>query len=356
MNKIKNKMPELGKISPEIFNEIIYPNLGHKSKDILVGPQHGVDCGIVDLGNNKVMAVTCDPFYIVPQYGWEKASWFAFHILASDISTTGLKPQFFSVDLNLPPEITEEEFYVMWKTLSDECKKYNISILTGHTAKYAGCNYPMVGGAFMMAIGDKDKYITTNMAKEGDLIIITKGAAIEAAAIMASTFPNRIVEEFGEEFLNSAKELFYSMSTFEDAMTVAEYGVRDRGATTMHDATECGIYGGIFEIAKASNKGIILYKDKIILDERVEKICKLFNMDPYTSISEGSLIITARPEHAENIVNLLKSKGINASVCGEITSPEKGMKLIENGKERKLEHPVIDPFWQAFERESENLK
>lgn len=348
---IKNRMPSLGKISPEVFNEIIYPNLGYKSPYILKGPHHGIDCGVVDMGDNKVMAVTCDPFYIVPNYGFEKASWFAFHILASDISTTGLKPEFFSVDLNLPPNMKDEEFHAMWESLSAECEKYKVSIITGHTAKYAGCNYPMIGGAFMMARGDKDKYITPDMAEEGDLLIITKGAAIEAAAIMAATFSGKIIEAFGSEFNESAQKLFYSMSTLEDALTVSKYGIRDKGATTMHDATECGIYGGVFEVARASHKGIRLYKDKIILDERVKKICDLFKMDPYSSISEGSLIITARPNHAENIVRELSQKKIKASICGEVVNQNKGMKLVDKGIEKILEHPIIDPFWQAFERE-----
>jgi len=37
------EIPEIGKISPEIFNELIFPRLGAKSDSILVGPQHGVD-------------------------------------------------------------------------------------------------------------------------------------------------------------------------------------------------------------------------------------------------------------------------------------------------------------------------
>ena len=41
------QLPDIGKISPEIFNELIFPRLGAKSEKVLVGPQHGVDVGIV---------------------------------------------------------------------------------------------------------------------------------------------------------------------------------------------------------------------------------------------------------------------------------------------------------------------
>src|SRR5512136_132005 len=108
-----SKMPEIGKISPEIFNELIFPRLGAPSKDILVGPQHGVDVGIVQIGN-KAVALTTDPVFIVPEYGWERAAWFAIHIIASDSVTSGLKPAFLSIDLNLPMQITKDQLSTMW--------------------------------------------------------------------------------------------------------------------------------------------------------------------------------------------------------------------------------------------------
>lgn len=348
--EIRNRMPPLGKIPPEIFDEIIYPNLGAKNPGLLVGPYHGVDCAIVEIGGDNVMAITCDPFYIVPQYGFEKAAWFAFHILASDISTTGLAPCYVCVDLNLPPDIKEDEFKFMWESFSRECAKYGVAVAAGHTAKYAGCNYPMVGGAFMWAFGKKGSYVVPSMAAEGDLLIITKGAAVEASALMAVTFPKKIEKAFGKDFALRSQEMFYDMSVLEDALTAASYGLRENGVTAMHDATECGVYGGVFEIARASGKGVKLYKEKIYVDERVSKICRLFGMDPYSSISEGTLILTAGEAHAERIVRRLADKGIAAFICGEITPKEKGMIISENGREKELKHPVIDPFWAAFER------
>ncbi|MCX7622761.1 MAG: AIR synthase, partial [Thermomicrobium sp.] len=70
------ELPTLGKISREVFDRIILPNLGAAAPQVLVPPQHGVDVGIVDLGNGQVMAVTTDPVFVVPAYGWERAAWF----------------------------------------------------------------------------------------------------------------------------------------------------------------------------------------------------------------------------------------------------------------------------------------
>ena len=80
------ELPDFGKVSPEIFEEIILPQLGAPDPRVLVGPQSGVDVGIVEVGDTA-LAITCDPVFIVPEYGWERAAWFAIHILASDAVT-----------------------------------------------------------------------------------------------------------------------------------------------------------------------------------------------------------------------------------------------------------------------------
>ena len=342
-----SELPEIGKISPEIFNELIYPRLGAKSKSVIVGPQHGVDVGIVEIGD-KAVALTTDPVFIVPEYGWERAAWFAIHILASDAVTSGLKPKYLSIDLNLPMEMTKEQLGIVWDTMHIECVKLGIAVICGHTARYENCHYPMVGGATVICVGEKDEYVTPKMAKAGDKIIITKGPAIEATGIFATMFPKLLEKEFGSDFSRRAQEIFYKMSVVEDALTAVGIGVRDDGVTAMHDATECGIWGGLYETAQAANLGVRVEKERIVVEDCVPEICRYFGIDPYASISEGTLIIACKEHKAEKVVKSLARKGIKSSIVGELVSSKQGMTLVEKGKEKKLEHPVVDPFWQAF--------
>ena len=342
-----SELPEIGKISPEIFNELIYPRLGAKSKSVIVGPQHGVDVGIVEIGD-KAVALTTDPVFIVPEYGWERAAWFAIHILASDAVTSGLKPKYLSIDLNLPMEMTKEQLGIVWDTMHIECVKLGIAVICGHTARYENCHYPMVGGATVICVGEKDEYVTPKMAKAGDKIIITKGPAIEATGIFATMFPKLLEKEFGSSFSEQAQEIFYKMSVVQDALTAVGVGVRDEGVTAMHDATECGIWGGLYETAQAANLGMRVEKERIVVENCVTEICRYFGIDPYASISEGTLIIACKEHKAESVVKALARKGIKSSIVGELVNPEQGMILVEKGKETKLEHPVVDPFWQAF--------
>jgi hydrogenase expression/formation protein HypE len=184
--ELRSKLPDIGKISPEVFDELIYPRLGRKRDTIIVPPTNGVDVGVLEIGGQAV-AITTDPVFIVPEYGWERAAWFAIHILASDIVTSGLAPTYFSIDLNLPMEMTAEQLETMWTVMHEECDRLGMAVVCGHTARYENCHYPMVGGATVLAVGPKDSYVTPSMAKAGDHVIITKGPAIESTGIFATT-------------------------------------------------------------------------------------------------------------------------------------------------------------------------
>ncbi|MEN9979417.1 MAG: AIR synthase family protein [candidate division WOR-3 bacterium] len=341
------KLPAIGKISAEVFNELIFPHLGAANADILVGPQHGVDVGIVHIGT-KAVAITTDPVFIVPEYGWQRAAWFAIHILASDVVTSGLPPTYLVIDLNLPMMMTEEALSTVWTTIDNECRKMGMAIVSGHTARYENCNFPMVGGATVLAVGDLESYVSPQFARAGDKIIITKGPAVEASGILATMFPNLLAREFGREFVRKAENLFYKMSVVEDALTAVAVGVRDDGISAMHDATECGVWGGVYELAQAAGLGVRIEKEKIVIEDCINEICQFFKIDPYQSISEGTLIITCREHKAEKVVEALRAKQIKSSIVGELVEPRLGMILIDDNKEMPLEHPTVDQFWGAF--------
>lgn len=342
-------LPEIGKISADVFRDLIFPHLGARNPNILVGPQHGVDVGIFQVGS-KAVAITTDPVFIVPEYGFEKAAWFAVHILMSDVVTSGLAPTYLSIDLNLPLSINEEQLTLVWQTMSRECEKQGCAIICGHTARYENCHYPMVGGATVLAVGDRDAFVSPKYARPGDAVIITKGPAIEACGIFGAMFPNYIGEKLGRDVADAAQSLFYKMSVVEDALQAVRVGVRDNGVSALHDATECGIWGGIHELASAAGAGARIDREKFVFEKCVPEICDLFKIDPFASISEGTLIITSRAHRADEIVRILAQHGIRSSMVGELTEKKYGITVREGNRVRKLEHPGTDPFWEVFYR------
>lgn len=338
------KLPQLGKATPEFFDEVIFPRLGAKDDAVILGPTHGIDYGAISLGE-QVVTMSSDPFFIAPALGWERAAWFALHIVASDVAVSGIPPRFMMVDLNLPPEMDEHTLTTIWETVHTEAVKLGIAIVGGHTARYAGCNYPMVGGATIFGVGPREKLIDPRKAAAGDRIIITKGPAIETTGLLSVQFPEFVARVHGEEATLAAQDVFFQMSVVQDAAVCADAG----RVTAMHDATECGIWGALFEMARASGQGLLVDKSAIVTQDIVMKTCEVFDMDPYASISEGTLVAAVKASDAGDVLSALDSEGILASTVGELVPPEEGVSVIDEDGTHPLEHPGTDPFWIRFE-------
>jgi hydrogenase maturation factor len=208
----------------------------------------------------------------------------------------------------------------------------------------------MVGGAVCIASGPEDRFVTPTMARPGDRVIVTKGAAIEAAALFAATFPERLAEGVGADVVERADALFERMTVVPEAAVARGFGLRDEGVTSMHDATEGGVLGGLTEVASAAAVGLRIELEAIPVRGEVRAVCDHVGMDPYTSISEGTLIATAVADRADAFVEALAVVGIEGAIVGEVTEASAGVVLVTPDGERPLEHPGLDPFWGAFGR------
>ncbi|MCD6323791.1 MAG: AIR synthase family protein [Desulfurococcales archaeon] len=342
----------IGKVSRKVFEEIIYPRLGLPDPSIKVGPKFGVDFTVIELGN-KDLIVEVDPVFVVPEYGWDRSSWFAVHILASDVAVSGVPPKYLFIDLNLPLSMSEDEFRTLWEGIHKACTELGISIAAGHTGRYGGVDYPMIGGATMVGVTDKGNYVTPEMAEPGDAVIMTKGAAVETAGILATMFPDVLERRFGPRFAEEARNIFWLQSVVKDALTLAKVGLRT-GVTAMHDATEYGVWGALHDVAEASGVGIVVHEEKLFMREDVRKVVEAFSsftgidVDPYAAISEGTLIATVKPSKVEEALKLLRDEGIEAEVIGEVVEG-RGVKLVrEDGSEEEVRVPEKDPFWEVF--------
>ena len=341
----------LGKVNRKLFEEIIYRELGQPDENVVLGPQFGVDFGVVRLGDYDLI-VEVDPVYVVPEYGWDRSAWFAVNILASDVAVSGVPPRYLFIDLNLPTRMSDDELRLLWDGIHRECRRLGISIVAGHTGRYEGVDYPMIGGATMVGIARRDEWVAPTMARPGDAVIMTKGAAVEAAGILASMFPKVLEERYGAEFARRAQDIFWLQSVVDDALTLSKLGLRT-GVTAMHDATEYGVWGALVDIAEASGVSIVVDRDALFVRDDVSRVLSAFEevtgikIDPFAAISEGTLIATVKPERAGEALAMLREKGIEAKVIGKVTEG-KGVYLDDGSSLKRIEQPEEDPFWPVF--------
>jgi len=340
---------QFGKVGRGILERVVFNNLGSDNELLLVKPGHGFDNAVISIGGGKVLILTADPLSMIPSLGMEASAWLSVHLLASDFTTSAVKPQFAMLDFNLPRELGIDDFENYIRRLGDECKRLGVSIAGGHTGKYPGSGFTIVGGGVFLGTGDDDHYLTPGMAAGGDRVLITKGAAIAATGVLSRAFPNKVKNEIGKRLFERAKEYLFRCSTVKDAVSASSVGIRDEGVTSMHDATEGGVLGALHELSSASGKAVVVETEKIFISEETRQVCSLFGLDPLVTLSEGSLIITCKEHAQEEIQKRLRRDGIDSFLIGEVKGGMKmGLWLKSERGLRPLVPPRADPYWDAY--------
>jgi hydrogenase expression/formation protein HypE len=335
---------KIGKIDLETFNNFLLKRLGNMDNTVLVPPQTGVDAAVIALDDEKVLIVAEDPILAIPKQPWDMFGWYTVHIGASDIAVMGVKPRYLTYSLLMPPETSDEDFRTIVDSIHKAALELDIAIVGGHTGYYPGFAAPTIGGVTVFAIANKNSYVTPSGAKSGDDIILTKGPAIETAGILAVIRERELLENYPPALVEKAKALCKQMTVVKDALIASEVGV-----TAMHDATEGGVMGGLFEIAEASNVGMEISEALFVFPEEVKIVCEAFHIDSSYAIAEGSLLITTSPHQSGEVLRKLKAENIESSIIGKITGdPKKRIMKRADGKIIPIKVPDQDPFWPVF--------
>jgi hydrogenase maturation factor len=346
-------MPQsLGKLSPGEFDRLIAPHLGAARDEVLAGPGAGLDCGVIRLGAGRVMAITTDPLSIIPAIGPARSARLAAHLVASDLWTSGLPPAYASVSLHLPPDIEDRTLAEFSDALGAAWHELGVAVVTGHTGRYPGLASTIVGAATLMGVGDEGRYLTPAMAAPGNRVLVTRGCAVEATAIAAHAIPGRLAKLLEPEAMERARSLIDHVTVVPECRALARLGVRARGVTALHDATEGGVLGGLIELAHACRHDLRIEQARIPISAEAHAACQAWGgIDPYWALSEGTLIACVAAERLGAALAALGEEGIAAAEVGEVM-PGRGVVHLTrpDGTIEKLTAPEPDPYWPAYDR------
>lgn len=331
----------VGKVNDAFFKENIISSIGYQNTEVVIGPAMGVDSAIIRV-RDGYLAIAEDPIFPSVSMSPEDFGFLAVHIGASDVAVMGIKPQYMTYSLLLPPGTEEEYIRSLFASISKYAAELGISIVGGHTGFYGAVTIPTIGGITVW--GNGSAYISSKGARENDNIIMTKGAGLEAAALLAYELKDSLSHILPADIVNRSLARLREISVVKDALIAAQ----NSGVHAMHDATEGGLKRGLWEIAQASAKGIQIQKDDLLIPEDIKAICRYFELEPWEVISEGTLILTCSPEKTEELLTAYQNAGIPTQIVGKVTSPEKGCLFQEDGKSFPLIPPEEDKFWDVF--------
>jgi len=319
-----------GKLDFDDLRNLILNNKTIKRNEVKVRNDVGEDCAVIDFGDCEGIFST-DPITGAN----ENAGKLAVHINCNDIASSGGEPIGILVTILAPTSSTLEEINKVMNEIDEEAAKINVEIIGGHTEVTSAVN-KMVISVTVIGKNLKGKSIKTAGAKLGDDIVVTKALGLEGTYILVNDYEERIQKVLSKEEIELGKSLINKISVLEEGRIGGNFGVN-----SMHDITEGGLLGGLFEVAMASNKGFKIFKDKIPMLDITKKVCEEFKIDPLRLISSGSMLITT--EKGNELIKQLRENGINASIIGTIS--EKGGVLVDKDKELNVEPPKRDELF-----------
>lgn len=309
----------VGKLPLKLLERLIKKYSG-KDEKVVVGPQIGEDATVIDFGNKYLVAKT-DPITFVA----EELGHYVVQINANDIATMGARPKWFLATLLLPGSKTGEELVEdIFRQVSQACRKLDISLCGGHVEITYGLDRPLIIGQMLGEV-DKDKLIRSSGARVGDDIFLTKGIAIEGTSIIAREKGEELEKRFGGEFLRRIRGYLHQpgISVVREALLAVESGE----VHAMHDPTEGGLATGLYELSKASKKGMIIYEDKIPVLPECQVLCQRFGLNPLGLIASGALIIALPPGDSERLLALYRREGIGGTIIGKVVEEKAGLSL-----------------------------
>lgn len=329
---------KIGKISESVLKRSVFKQIRHRRDEILIRPNVGEDCSYVDTTNSEVMILSTDPITgTVNDIGK-----LAVHITANDIASSGGEMIGIMVTLLLPEDTKEQELKRIMMDLEENCKELNIEIMGGHTEVTKAVNQAIISVTGVGKISKEDM-VTTSGLEVGQDIVMTKWAGLEGTAIIAKDQEEALLTRYTRDFIGSAKTFMDHISVVKEAKIGKQYGV-----TSMHDVTEGGMYGALWEIGSASNVGLEIDLKKILIRQETVEICEFFDLNPYLLISSGCMLMGTH--QGASLVEALKKEGIEAAVIGKVVEGHE--RIVYNEDERRfLEPPKSDELYKVTNKQ-----
>lgn len=327
---------KIGKLDSRLLEEIVFRHLDQKRPEVMTRPGIGEDCAVVDFGDYECVLSTDPITGAVSDIGK-----LAVHISCNDIASNGVEPLGLLMACMLPEETTEAEIDEIMRQAGQAARELGVEIIGGHTEITKAVNTPVIVST---AMGRAVKG-TSQKAEEmrpGDFILMTKQAGLEGTGIIASDHETRLKDVLSSDEISEAKAMLDRVSVVREGVIAGRIGT-----SGMHDITEGGILGAIWEMCEISGTGAEIIADEIPIAEVTKKICSHFGIDPLRLISSGSMMIIVSAERREAIMGALRDAAIPVACIGKVTEASEGRVLIGKNGRTPIDPPGSDELYKV---------
>ena len=316
-----------GKISENILKRSVLKRCKSGREEVAQGPGIGRDCAIVRLEGQKFCALHTQTFTA------ERMEKVRFQIYGgvNNLCCSGAEASAVMLSILLPEQAEEEMLRNIMDSADAACIECGIQLAGGHTAVSASVQVPVVT-VTMMGYADR-QHLTGDLRPNLDLVMVGY-PALEGTVLLTRENEEELKQHFPLELVETAKG-FDQLMVGKEA---AEIGWNS-GAVAMHDISQGGVFGALWEFCESCGIGLEADLRKIPIRQETIEICEQYGWNPYQMQSGGSFLM-AVPD-GQKTVDQLKRAGICCAVIGRTT--DKKEKVLHNGEEmRYLDKPAQD--------------
>lgn len=326
-----------GKLDTELLEEIVFKHIHHKRPEVLVRPGVGEDCATLDFGQYECVMSTDPITAAISEIGR-----LAIHITCNDIASNGVEPLGIMLAVMLPLGTTAAEIERIMMQAAEVSEKLGVEIIGGHTEITPAVNRPVIVSTAVGRTLAGGSQRAQNM-RPGDSIIMTKQTGLEGAGIIASDYEKELTAVLTPEEIAEAKGYLKEVSVLKEGVAAGRVGTAG-----MHDITEGGVLGAVWELSEIAGTGLLLYEEKIPVTPVTKKICEHFGIDCLRLISSGSMMIIAHPEKTEAVLEAVRAAGVPAVCIGEVTEASDGrVMVLEDGSCVEIMPPESDELYKV---------
>ena len=322
-----------GKLPADLLEESI-GTLASADPAVLVGARLGEDAAAVDVSDAEILVLASDPITLAA----DDVARYAVLVNANDIATSGALPRWFLTTLLFPPGSTASEVAALVRDLQENCRRWGVSLCGGHTEITDAVSRPLVAGT-MAGTAAGRRLLDKRDMREGDLILLTKGVAVEGTGLIAREFGQRLKAagmSAGE--LDACAAFLERMSILDEARVALSF----EGVTALHDVTEGGLAMAVTELGAAGGRRLRVDMDGILVYPETRRLCALLGLDPLGLIGSGSLLITCAEDQAGALATAIAAEGIEVAIIGEVLEEGRGVEAWQGGERRD---------WPRFSRD-----
>ena len=332
-----------GKLPATVLEELLGRFTGGDDARLLVPPGVGEDAAVIDFGDRCLVAKT-DPI----TFATDRIGWYAVHVNANDIAAMGAVPKWFLASVIVPEELaTRALFEQVMGQIHQACGELGVTVAGGHTEVSFGMDRPLVVGQMLGEV-PRGGVVRSSGLRPGDALLLTKGMAIEATAIIAAEKRDELRSRgWPEADLDRCAGYLDDpgISVVADARTALAAG----GVHALHDPTEGGVATGLAEMAWASGTGLEIDGGALPVSAESRRLCAEFGLDPFGVISSGALLIGCDPVAAGDVTAALEGQGIACARIGTARESGFGLRLrLPDGALVDLPRFEVDEITRLF--------